>query len=137
MKILNRWTGKLIIEVDLREADLIGADLREADLIEADLSGADLRGADLSKADLREADLRGADLSKADLSGADLDYSVWPLMCTSLYAKVDFKISAQLLYHAFAGSSIKPTQEQIEFMAKNFHRYNECGGDKFFKRDKP
>jgi hypothetical protein len=98
-KILNRFTGKVLFEVeakslkvaveiavsrgadlwraDLWRADLRGADLREAYLRGADLRGADLRGADLWRADLwradlREAYLRGADLRGADLWGADL-----------------------------------------------------------------
>ena len=75
-------SGADLIEADLRKADLSGADLRKANLSgaklsEAILSGAylseaDLSGADLSGADLRGADLRGADLSGANLSGAIL-----------------------------------------------------------------
>ena len=89
MKILNKWTLKIIFEngkktlegtlldalkegVDLRGADLSGAYLRGADLSGADLSGAYLSGAYLSGAYLRGADLSGADLSGADLSGAYL-----------------------------------------------------------------
>src|SRR5204862_414352 len=53
MKILNRFTGALIME-------------RET-LIRANLSGANLRGADLSGANLRGANLRDADLRDADL----------------------------------------------------------------------
>jgi len=86
MKILNRFTGMLIMTVDtLSGADLSGADLRRADLSGADLSGADLSGAYLSGADLRHADLSGvnlrhaylrhADLRHADLSGADLRWT--------------------------------------------------------------
>ena len=83
--------------VDLRHADLRGANLQYAELWHADLRGvnlrgahlgaaelqhanlkrADLRGANLPRAkfryaDLRGADLRGADLRHADLEGADL-----------------------------------------------------------------
>jgi uncharacterized protein YjbI with pentapeptide repeats len=80
MKILNKYTGRTILEIDgddLRGADLsganlYGADLRGADLSGANLYGADLRGADLRGADLREANLRGANLYGADLYGADL-----------------------------------------------------------------
>ena len=46
MKITNRITGKILLEI----ADLRGADLRDADLTDADLTGADLRGADLTDA---------------------------------------------------------------------------------------
>ena len=89
MKILNRWTLKVIFEneketiketlrdanlagVDLEDADLKDTDLRDADLRGADLRGADLRGADLVGVDLRDADLRGADLVGVDLVGANL-----------------------------------------------------------------
>ena len=64
MEIKNRWTGKVLKEVD------------------DDLSGANLSGADLSGAALRYADLSGADLSGADLSGADLRYA--NLSCANL-----------------------------------------------------
>ena len=60
-------------EIDLRGADLMGADLIRAYLDGADLSGADLTGADLIRAYLDGADLRGANLTGADLSGAHLD----------------------------------------------------------------
>ena len=58
--------------IDLRDADLSGANLYGAYLRGADLSGANLRGADLSGANLRGADLRGANLYGADLRDADL-----------------------------------------------------------------
>ncbi len=64
--------GANLSDADLRGADLRGANLSDADLRGADLRGADLRGANLSDADLRGADLRGANLSDADLRGADL-----------------------------------------------------------------
>ena len=48
MQIRNRFTGKILFEV---EGDT---------LVGANLSGADLSGADLSEADLFEADLEGA-----------------------------------------------------------------------------
>jgi uncharacterized protein YjbI with pentapeptide repeats len=144
MQILNRWSGAVIAEgdmplralvlhkissdADLSGANLSGADLSGANLSGADLSGADLSGADLSGADLRGANLRDADLRGANLRGANLDYSAWPLRCSSLKAKVCDKISAQLLFHAFAVSSVIPTTEQLEFMERNFHRFDECGG---------
>jgi uncharacterized protein YjbI with pentapeptide repeats len=154
MQILNRWDGSVIAEGDmsLRElvlykissgADLTGADLTGADLSDANLSSANLsdanlsdanlRGANLSDANLRGANLRGANLRGANLRGANLrganlDYSAWPLRCSSLKAKVCDKISAQLLFHAFAVSSVIPTTEQLEFMQRNFHRFDECGG---------
>ena len=57
---------------DLRHANLCGAELRVADLRDANLIGADLRDADLRGADLRDANLRGAYLRDADLCGANL-----------------------------------------------------------------
>jgi uncharacterized protein YjbI with pentapeptide repeats len=121
-------SGANLRGANLSDANLSGADLSGANLSGADLRGADLRGADLSDANLRGADLRGANLSDANLSGANLDYSAWPLQCSSLKAKVSDKISAQLLFHAFAVSSVIPTTEQLEFMQRNFHRFYECGG---------
>ncbi len=101
MKICNRFTGELILEVDdpaeikqsgvslfgadlggvnLHGADLSGVDIRNANLggaklRDADLSKADLRWADLRNASLRYADLRNAKLRDADLSKADLRYA--------------------------------------------------------------
>jgi uncharacterized protein YjbI with pentapeptide repeats len=67
---------------NLRRADLIGINLTDADLSTATLSGADLTRsklvgvkllrADLSKSLLSFADLKGADLTSANLRGADL-----------------------------------------------------------------
>ena len=78
----NRWRRGNKGLINLRKADLKGADLIGANLRGADLGGANLRGADLRKvdligtnlheADLSEACLRGADLHEADLSKADL-----------------------------------------------------------------
>jgi uncharacterized protein YjbI with pentapeptide repeats len=144
MQILNRYTGTVILEIEtltganltgvnltgvnLTDADLRGADLRGANLTDANLTDADLRGANLRGANQTDANLRGANLTRANLRGADLDYSCWPLQCSSLRAITDNCIAAQLLYHAFAVSSINPTEEQIKFMSDNFHRFTECGG---------
>ena len=68
----DRLPAKHKWRINLRGADLRGADLSGGDLFGADLRGADLFGADLRGADLRGAGLRGADLSRADLRGADL-----------------------------------------------------------------
>ena len=94
----NRWrTGHRKEAIDLRQADLAGADLRWARLDRAILEGADLSGADLehaglSRTDLRKAtfwtakltrreprkavlwkaNLRGASLEGANLGGVDL-----------------------------------------------------------------
>lgn len=63
--------------IDLRKANLYGADLTHANLYGADLTHADLREADLTHAylydaDLTDADLTGAKLFEADLREADL-----------------------------------------------------------------
>jgi len=92
VKIWNKWrVDNLDVDIDLIEADLMGANLSEANLsgaslMEANLPGADLHGAYLSEAnlsganlrqaDLREASLRFANLSNADLRGVRLHYAV-------------------------------------------------------------
>ena len=75
------------------------ADLHGADLHGADLHGANLRWADLHGADLQGVNLNRANLQGADLQGANLDFSVLPLWCGSLEAKVDERIIRQLVYH--------------------------------------
>ncbi len=62
----------VLIDADLREADLSGTDLREANLAFTNLRGATLEftnasGADLTGAVLWDTDLRGANLTDADL----------------------------------------------------------------------
>ena len=141
---------------DLRCADLRGADLGYADLRGANLSGANLRdadfgGANLSNANLRDADLRGAnliyadlsganliyaDLSRADLrganlNGANLDYSCYPLSCSSLHLKADKRLACQLAYHLCSlqcddADYIKMRNSILDF-ANQFHRVGECG----------
>ena len=74
MKILNRWTLKVIFEdkkETLEGANLIDANLIDANLIDANLEGANLRGANLRGANLRGANLRGANLDGANLDGAN------------------------------------------------------------------
>lgn len=58
--------------IDLREADLAGANLFKADLFDAVLAGVNLSGANLTEANLMEADLGGANLSKANLRRAHM-----------------------------------------------------------------
>lgn len=72
----DKYRGKVMLGLDLREWRPITKDLRRmylknCDLREVDLSGADLREANLSLSDLRGASLAGADLSGADLEGGD------------------------------------------------------------------
>jgi uncharacterized protein YjbI with pentapeptide repeats len=69
-QLLERYASgeKKIGRVQLKKADLKGANLAQIDLRGADLSGANLREADLSNANLKEACLDGADLYKANLT---------------------------------------------------------------------
>ncbi|MFP5237952.1 MAG: pentapeptide repeat-containing protein [Acidobacteriota bacterium] len=75
--------GALLIQSDLREADLSGADLYWVLAADANFDGAVLRDAQLNGAKLRDATFRGADLrgayvsydnlgGAANLEGADL-----------------------------------------------------------------
>ncbi len=56
-----------------KEIDLIGADLSNIDLRKANLSGANLIGAFLSRVDLNNANLNGANLIGAFLNSVDLN----------------------------------------------------------------
>ncbi len=69
----NEWREEhTFTRVNLRHADLSGADLNGANLSNADIRWAKLIDADLSGADLRVSHLSGTDLSGANLSDADL-----------------------------------------------------------------
>ena len=88
MKILNRYTGEIILEIDsliganlshanlrdtnLRDTNLSGTNLSHANLSHANLFGANLSGANLRGANLSHTDLSHTDLSHTDLSGANL-----------------------------------------------------------------
>lgn len=61
--------------VDLRSANLKGADLSYAELSGTNLSGANLRGVDLSYANLNQANLSEANLRGAILIGTDLRHA--------------------------------------------------------------
>lgn len=125
MKLLNRFTGKVIFE---DESSTIMATVGAAVKIETDLSGADLIWADL-----RGADLRGADLSWADLSGADLDFSSGlNFSCKTFSIKAGIRLAAQLAYHFcridFGGcDDAKKAQVALVNLANQFHRVDECG----------
>ena len=84
MKILNKYTGETILEID-------GDDLRGADLSGVNFRGANLYGANLYEADLYEADLRGANLYGANLSNVKLYNTVLNLQCPEKGAFVGFK----------------------------------------------
>jgi uncharacterized protein YjbI with pentapeptide repeats len=64
--------GALLVEADLRGANLRGADLRGADLFLANLTGANLEFANLEGAYLGHADLSAANLHMAELGRAYL-----------------------------------------------------------------
>jgi uncharacterized protein YjbI with pentapeptide repeats len=64
--------GVNLIGANLYGANLVGADLRNANLCESSLIGADLRNANLCEAKLYGADLRNANLRKANLCCANL-----------------------------------------------------------------
>jgi uncharacterized protein YjbI with pentapeptide repeats len=68
----NNWRERYQGIIDLREADLSGANLSRANLRIVDLSNADLSGANLTDANLLRTDLSGANLTVANLSRADL-----------------------------------------------------------------
>ncbi len=71
-----------LMDVNLEEANLEGAEISRSDLtranlkgsnlVQADLEGANLEGADLVNANLGRANLQGANLNNAYLEGADL-----------------------------------------------------------------
>ena len=117
-QILNRWNGNVIIEGEMNLTELV---------IHAVKTGASLDDASLNRASLNGASLDGTSLDGAFLDGANIDYTGWPLRCSSLTTNVCDKIAAQLLFHAFAVARINPTDEQITFI-RNFHRFDECGG---------
>ncbi len=80
-------------KINLREADLRGADLYGADLRGANLYGADLRGADLSGADLYGTDLRGVKLYEEILKTAPIFLSGlrWEITITDNYMQIGCK----------------------------------------------
>lgn len=114
---------------DLQRADLRGADLRGANLQWAGLQGADLRRADLQGANLQWADLRGAYLRRADLRGANLDFSSFPLWCGGAQFKCDPKLVYQLLAHicTLDFDDTEGIKELILPYAKKSHRAKDLG----------
>jgi uncharacterized protein YjbI with pentapeptide repeats len=67
--------GVLLNQADLGRADLRSACLNNSELVAANLKGANLRSSSLVRAGLRGADLSGASLTWADLRMADLSDS--------------------------------------------------------------
>lgn len=73
---LDKYRGRVMIGLDLRDwlpatNDLRGMYLKNCDLSQISLPGADMRGCNLSLSKLIGADLTGANLSGSDLEGAD------------------------------------------------------------------
>ncbi len=95
-------TGANLTGANLTWANLRGANLTGANLTCADLTGAKLTEAKLTEADLRGANLTGANLAWANLTGANLDFSAWPLWCSSLNVKCGARLARQLAYHLCA-----------------------------------
>jgi len=99
--------------------------------IRANLTNADLTNANLRNANLSYADLSYANLTNADLKGANLDFSAFPLWCGALNIKCDERLFAQLAYHMCrlqVPDELKQYQEALKPIAREFHRYEECGG---------
>ena len=79
---MNEIVGYDVMPLNLRGADLSGANLDDADLIKADCQGCDftgasLKGAELNRAELSKSTFTDADLSGAKLRAADLSESVF------------------------------------------------------------
>ena len=68
----RNFSGLSLINVNLSQVDLKGADLSYSELSNVDLSQANLRGVDLSYAKLSQVNLQNADLRGAMLIGTDL-----------------------------------------------------------------
>jgi hypothetical protein len=76
VEVWNKWREENPdIEIDLRDADLAGAELSDANFDDADLSQANFRKAWLTGAQFSLARLNGADLTDANLAGAYLRHA--------------------------------------------------------------
>ena len=95
---LNRWNGNVIAEGEMNLRELILTHLKN-----------------------------GGSLRNADMRNADIDYSAWPLRCSSTKAILCDKLKAQLMYHALClvGDSVAIPQEMKDFVNNNFHRIGE------------
>ncbi|MDE3023262.1 MAG: pentapeptide repeat-containing protein [Pseudomonadota bacterium] len=102
IKILHRFTGKLIREVE--GESLRCANLRYADLTYTNLRGAELSGANLRGAELRYANLSGANLTDANLSGANLSDA------NLRYANLS---GANLRYANLSGADLHPIRDDV------------------------
>lgn len=71
----DKYRGRVLLGLDLREWTPATRDLRRLYLKNCDLRGVDLAGCDLRESNLSLSELTGANLSDADLSGSDLEGS--------------------------------------------------------------
>ena len=110
MEIKNRFNGAVIYSCEaLSMKECLGLAFKDnVNLRGADLCGADLRGADLCEADLREA---------------DLDFSAWGLSCKSTKVICDDRLFAQLFFHltrldeSKCSGGVKETMAALRSMA--------------------
>ncbi len=70
--INSNLQGAILVNSNLQGANLFAANLQKALLDNANLQGAKLQGAKLQRARIKKADLRNADLAEANLEGTDL-----------------------------------------------------------------
>lgn len=72
-KRYDKYRGRVMLGLDLKEWKPASKDLTRLYLKNCDLRGVDLAGADLRSCNLSLSDLRGANLAGADLSGSDVE----------------------------------------------------------------
>ena len=132
IEIKNRFTGSVLFsfECETIKECVIEAVRQEANLTRANLSGANLSGANLIEANLIGANLTEANLTEANLIGANLDFSSFPLRCSSLTIKTDKRLRVQLCFHflSLIKYGIEVTDEErkifedLKAYANQFHR---------------
>jgi len=69
----DKYRGRVMLGLDLRDWQPKSKDLRRLYLKDCDLRGVDLSSSDMREANLSLSDLRGALLNDTDLSGSDLE----------------------------------------------------------------
>ncbi len=109
VKEWNEWRSRNLQEhVNLRGADLSGADLHDANLSRTDLTGVCFRKANLQRANLSKTWLRGANFINADLSWADLSQSD---LATAIFGGADLRganlLRASVWETLFADANLK------------------------------
>lgn len=99
--------------VDLREANLAGANLIEADLSQTDLTGANLTVAYLNQARLSNAQLRGANLTHAHLADATLFHANLEDAVLREAIVIEANLNGANLRHADIGRAVLPGAKLI------------------------